>query len=300
MTSKTAVLVLCAAAACHGDIQSQCKSFFAAMPQECLVAANGRVDGCKAECVTSALTIRTDTANYTDCYNMFPCSDNAQVESMISFANCPTQKCVNVSETCNGTSPAVPQKEEQRPFYNDVSYKCADASGNIEIALPCIAEGVKKYYEVSINNVPGFEYIVYSKSGAKVGLQEMFGISDLDNDEVMDCFPKDTLDTTNCASGLISRGIRIQRPNTFKDETTPLPIRFGFKGCAGGSSCDNVLVFKTVGVAGTAGTLKAACTSPLKEATPADAEWCVLGGGSVLAVHPAVLLLSVLAVFVSL
>eukprot|EP01061_Rhynchopus_euleeides_P011576 TRINITY_DN21127_c0_g2_i1.p1 TRINITY_DN21127_c0_g2~~TRINITY_DN21127_c0_g2_i1.p1 ORF type:complete len:311 (+),score=103.74 TRINITY_DN21127_c0_g2_i1:148-1080(+) len=304
-----AVCVAATVAACFlgGEgARPKCNAFFtraAELDAKCVVTEGGEryINGCEESCVSTALSLRTDTTSYTDCYNLHPCrnitSTGTDPTQMMSFAACPTESCATYQETCDVSE--LYQKDAARPHYHDVGYKCPDASGNLEFDLPCIKAGEKKYFEIQVNNLAGLEYSVYSKSGGPVGLMELFAITDLENDEVLDCFPVDTVDSSNCPMGTISRGIRLQRPYNFKDESTNFPIRFGFKGCAETTTCnngDNVMVFRTVGLVGA--EEKGGCMSPIAEATPKEGTLCVLSGALPQVPHAlmAVLVLAVLAV----
>ena len=273
-----------------------CKEFQAALRAEdptCLetLGSNWQVH-CTAECFAIANRIRVDTSSYTDCYNANPCSGS---EGAGCYALCSSSAASNPAAVVPKNLELV-DKEPQRPFSNVVALKCSAKTGETELHLPCIAPGMKKYYEVWINDVHGFEYTIYSKSGGPVGVVDMYGITDVGNDEVFDCFPADTRNTAACDTALIQRGITISLPFTFKNTDAPvgLPIRFGIKGCAGHTGCDNVLVFKTAALKKAANAH--GCITKLQEVWPQATDYCTVGAAGAFAPSAAVMLAAVLAV----
>ena len=211
----------------------ECNEFWKVMGT--CVEGTGMIS-CSDDCKARAIEARSNREMGVDCENLPLCGYQTGL----------LQSC-NVG--VNGCAP----KNDRFPWHRpsaalsvQTTLKCPDGGGSTEINLPCLgADQPIIYFSVDIHDTSGYEYEVYSTDGSPTGLMEVFNINDVQNDEIMDCFASDTIDTATCQNAKISRGYQLPKSVTFDPKIT---IRFGFKACSApepAASCRNVLVFRT-------------------------------------------------------
>eukprot|EP01064_Diplonema_japonicum_P015669 TRINITY_DN2343_c1_g3_i2.p1 TRINITY_DN2343_c1_g3~~TRINITY_DN2343_c1_g3_i2.p1 ORF type:complete len:277 (+),score=35.89 TRINITY_DN2343_c1_g3_i2:51-881(+) len=221
---------------------------------------------CSDECLQHALSLKEGIAPGQDCMNFNICKNMAP--------GCDFEVC-DKSDLEDLTADTLDAKRPYLPFSNPTELKCKGEAGETEIRLPCLNPGDKVYYSVEIHNVSGIQFEVFSKAGTPLQLSEMFSITDAENDEVFDCFPRDTVDTSSCYNAYLSRGLRVPTPVVWDPK---MNVRFGFKACAGYSPVDCAtnpifLSFKTTGLKTaskpvvTFSEFSPGCTTPVKKMT---------------------------------
>eukprot|EP00755_Sulcionema_specki_P007919 Sspe_Gene.39513::Locus_19064_Transcript_1_1_Confidence_1.000_Length_978::g.39513::m.39513 len=170
-------------------------------------------------------------------------------------------KCHSLVSTYNTLYLNWPNVGE--PVYDINTHECPVAASATRI---CVTKDAPVYFETTIHKVSGFEYEITSEDGSPLGLVELFNINDLENDEVMDCFVKDSVDTSSCYNSRISRGVNLP-PSIVFDPA--IKVRFGFKACPnweGNPPCAK-LRFLTPTMQTTTNLETHGCTTSLQKAT---------------------------------
>eukprot|EP01060_Flectonema_neradi_P017242 TRINITY_DN240_c3_g2_i1.p1 TRINITY_DN240_c3_g2~~TRINITY_DN240_c3_g2_i1.p1 ORF type:complete len:318 (+),score=45.52 TRINITY_DN240_c3_g2_i1:78-956(+) len=214
----------------------QCEAFWNAMGT-CAIA--NEIISCDAGCPEKAMSLIADRENEVDCENLDICNSTVSTPTG-ALRYCTAHNCLGPS------GDLFPWHRPSAPLKVLTTIKCPSGGGQTEIKIPCLGGNQPiVYFSVDIHQTSGFEYEVYSEDGGPTGLMEVFNINDVQTDEIMDCFSKDTEDTATCQNSKISRGFQL--PDSVKFDPS-IKIHFGFKSCSAPEplpSCQNRLVFRT-------------------------------------------------------